>query len=455
MDHHTVVNSLRIPRQRRTAHNRSTAQRLRKKTIDCLAKIKRPFLALKGRISETQGLHIKSNDYSRRTPDKNVDVEVSVVDTPHLDGLESEVASVVEVSRVSLDPRRSNLPTELRLRIWRMSWEPRTVEVHQFITDRELDQHRPSTARPFRSTAPLPASLHVCTESRFETLRYYSLAFAPTCGEPEVYFNFDLDSLYIREADMFCGPHLAVAFPPKDLMRLKSLAITDRYIQHLLAGRQGRQVLQPDDRPLSGILLEYRSPFYPYRRPDLWRSLKELDVVIGDDKQQRHDRINSWAPEGVFVCAHCVQAQLEESLDDWPESPNVTMIARTRRGRLLPVNPPPPQIKPIVKREGHVIFMPCCRLRPAELLADLRIVDRPSNQPKWVRVARAFGSQILIVPESAPCRCRLENYLLSEGMCTLATGWTFNRRNGGELGELCKKWLPYLPYFAPHDDGGI
>ena len=445
MDHHTIVNTVRIPRRRRTTHDPSTAQRLRKKTIDCLAKIKRPFLALKGRISENQGFHINGTACSRRKPDKMMDVEVAVVDAVHLEGRESEVASMAAVSRVSLDPSRSNIPTELRLKIWRMSWEPRTVEVHHFFTGREIDRPVPFAAHSFRSTAPIPVSLRVCTESRIETLRHYSLAFALERRQPEVYFNFDLDSLYVREADMLCKTSVAMTFPPKDLRRLQRLAIPDRYIQHLI-GERRRPLLHLDNRPLSRILLECSSRFYPCKMLDLWRSLKEIEVVIDDDRRQRDDRLNSWAMEGAFVCAHCVLAQFEESLDAWPESPKVAMVARTRRGTCLAINPPPPQAKPIVKRDGFVMFTPCCRLRPTELLTALRQIDDASNKTKRLRVARALGINIQKVPRSAPCRCRLENYILSEGLSMWTSRWVFNRTDVGELGQLCKKWLHYLPY---------
>lgn len=439
MDHHTIVNTVRMPKRKKRARQNSS---LGKRTLDYLAKFKRPFLELKGRISETKIFHIKLNSRSPRTTGKKAGVEVSVVD---LESLENGTASKVNTPIPSLDPNRSSLPTELRLKIWRMCWEPRTVEVHHCVNDKAAEEVMPFSSTTFRSAARLPVTLHICKESRSETLRHYSLAFAARNKPPEIYFNFNLDRLYVREADMYRGPAFCATFPPLDLMRLKHLAIPDRYIQHLIGERQRRPSLQLDSRPLSSLLLESRTS-YSLSIPNLWQSLEELDIVIDDDKRQRHDRINSWVKEGVYVCAHCVLAELQTSFNAWPDSPPVTPRARTTRGKRLEFNPGPPEHKPIIQREGYVIFMPCCRLRPDELLETLRELDNPPDKPKWATFSRVFGIHDQNLPESMPCRCRLENYLLSEGLTSYSTRWAFKGKNGGELGRLCKKWLQYIPF---------
>ncbi|KAI6087990.1 hypothetical protein F4821DRAFT_258445 [Hypoxylon rubiginosum] len=78
------------------------------------------------------------------------------------------------------------LPTELRLQIWRHSCHQRVVEV---LYDSDND-------RCTSSTAP-PAILHACRESRFEALRIYKKSFGTRSHDPRIYFCPDLDTLYI------------------------------------------------------------------------------------------------------------------------------------------------------------------------------------------------------------------------------------------------------------------
>ncbi|KAH8167280.1 hypothetical protein CIB48_g980 [Xylaria polymorpha] len=78
------------------------------------------------------------------------------------------------------------LPAELRLHIWRLSCHRRVVEV---FYDQEND--RCST------TAPVPAVLHACRESRYEALRLYRMSFGTMTHEPRIYFNREMDTLYI------------------------------------------------------------------------------------------------------------------------------------------------------------------------------------------------------------------------------------------------------------------
>ncbi|KAI0548772.1 hypothetical protein F4679DRAFT_291860 [Xylaria curta] len=78
------------------------------------------------------------------------------------------------------------LPAELRLQIWRLSCHRRVVEV---FYDQENDC--------CRTTAPVPAVLHACRESRCEALRIYRRSFGTMTHEPRIYFNHEMDTLYI------------------------------------------------------------------------------------------------------------------------------------------------------------------------------------------------------------------------------------------------------------------
>lgn len=443
--HHVIVNQVRF-RRRKPPRNTTRIQQLGNTTNDYLARIKRPLLALKERIVKKQVFDININ--TRLSSSKEADAKATAVSTTHREGLDKpalEVAAPV----LSLDPHMSNIPAEIRLNIWRMCWEPRTVEVHPYINDRELDDIALFASTTFRSTTPPPATLHICSESRIETLKYYSLVFAARSKFPEVYFNFDLDRLYIREADMFRGLSFATTFSARDLKRIRHLAISDRYIQYLMGERQRNPSPQNDIRSLACLLLQSKGRNH-MSGVNIWESLEQLDIVIDNKKGQRDDRICSWIREGIFVCAHCVLVELKASFDQWPDGPRPTIKACASSFRRVQMNSETPEIGKIIQRNGHLIFSPCCRLRPGELLEALRRLENPPDRPQWVSVVRILGLQIGRYPGSLPCRCRLENYILSEGLSPYGSRfYAFNRRDGGELGRLCKKWLRYTPFIEP------
>jgi hypothetical protein len=407
--------------------------------------MKQPILSLKGRICRKQVFHINIGFRSRRTSCKSIDVEVTTVDTASLEVKGVEIApEAKEVRTVSLDPRRSSLSVELRLMIWRACWEPRRVEVHHYVQDRLIEEIIPLSTTTFRSTAPLPITLRICSESRLETLRYYSLAFASEPNSPQIYFNFNIDCLYIKEADMFRRPSCFTSFPAGDIRRVKRLAVPDMYVQHLIRERQNNPSAAYGTRALARKLLEYKT-----RTPSMWASLKELEIMVGGEKNQRRDRIASWVKEGAFVCAHCIRDELEVSFGTWRSGPKITISSFTINWKLFDVDPPGAVIKPIIRREGHIIYVPCCRLRPDELLVCLQNLDRIAS-PILAKIAGPFGIKIHKFPEGAvPCRCRLQNYILSEGMSTWSGRYYFNRRDRGELGRLCKKWLDHVGFIGP------
>ncbi|ELQ41758.1 hypothetical protein OOU_Y34scaffold00255g56 [Pyricularia oryzae Y34] len=79
-----------------------------------------------------------------------------------------------------------SLPAELRLEVWRLSFQPRAVEV----------RYQPETDECRTITHP-PAVLQVCRESREEALRFYHKCFGTKSQEPLIYFNSSIDILYI------------------------------------------------------------------------------------------------------------------------------------------------------------------------------------------------------------------------------------------------------------------
>ncbi|KAI1161057.1 hypothetical protein F5B18DRAFT_463654 [Nemania serpens] len=117
------------------------------------------------------------------------------------------------------------LPAELRFQIWRLSCHPRVVEVSY---DPEEDR--------FTTTAPVPDVLQACHESRSEAVRLYKKSFGTRSHEPRIYFNREIDTLYIPRppfmgyddssrsfADLFRDPdlivHLAIDYVPPPIKR--------------------------------------------------------------------------------------------------------------------------------------------------------------------------------------------------------------------------------------------
>lgn len=158
----------------------------------------------------------------------------SVTINPTNDDEESVTADVgqdtaqASAPRYPTDPGRlknfklfPKLPVELRLKIWMLSLENRTIEMR--------------FANNYRSTqydfvfSKIPTMLHVHKESRVEGLRYYKLLFGhkKQCRRP-VYFNPMIDRLHLR--DLTCGsiyPKQVAAtlqlMPNKEDVRLLSI----------------------------------------------------------------------------------------------------------------------------------------------------------------------------------------------------------------------------------------
>lgn len=86
----------------------------------------------------------------------------------------------------------NHLPFEIRARIWELTVEPRTVEVH-FIYWNSGHNWR------LVSTTPVPAPLQVCHEARNVSL--YKQAFSELCTEKRyVWLNLDIDLISIGKS---------------------------------------------------------------------------------------------------------------------------------------------------------------------------------------------------------------------------------------------------------------
>ncbi|KAG4430637.1 hypothetical protein IFR05_013886, partial [Cadophora sp. M221] len=83
----------------------------------------------------------------------------------------------------------SNLPAELRFKIWILSLPgPRTVELHyNALASRAV------------SCTPAPVALHTSLDSRHEALKLYSPLFKDSVLNAVIYIDIHLDTLYLSE----------------------------------------------------------------------------------------------------------------------------------------------------------------------------------------------------------------------------------------------------------------
>jgi hypothetical protein len=117
-------------------------------------------------------------------------------------------------------PMFSRLPVELRLHIWELTVEPRTVEVRVFGSHTihiDYTKKREPYPRLFSST-PAPATLHTCREARDHLQKNYQQAFADLAiinGAPRdterkyIWTNLDIDTISIDDTRFECFESVA------------------------------------------------------------------------------------------------------------------------------------------------------------------------------------------------------------------------------------------------------
>ncbi|KAF5011763.1 hypothetical protein FDECE_2130 [Fusarium decemcellulare] len=86
-----------------------------------------------------------------------------------------------------------------------------------------------------RSNTPIPPLLHTCRESRSVLIQYgYSIAFSTRTAEPQTWFHFERDILYVDYQplddslgirDIIDIPYSLAQFMPQDLQRVRRLAL--------------------------------------------------------------------------------------------------------------------------------------------------------------------------------------------------------------------------------------
>ncbi|KAF3040007.1 hypothetical protein E8E11_001004 [Didymella keratinophila] len=103
-----------------------------------------------------------------------------------------------------------NLPKELRLQIWSLSYLSHPPRLVTLRTLPHNEHHAESTFCPRYSPTPVPTVIHICREARaeaeYEARRRGHLISLPSplspalhaaCAEPEFYFRLDTDILFI------------------------------------------------------------------------------------------------------------------------------------------------------------------------------------------------------------------------------------------------------------------
>ncbi|KAI1437322.1 hypothetical protein GGR50DRAFT_96087 [Xylaria sp. CBS 124048] len=105
-------------------------------------------------------------------------------------------------------PRFSQLPPELRIKIWQYAMpEARTVVVkaRQRRLPASLDEALPQgldVGETWQSTTQIPALLHVNAEARHEALKHYTLSLGVGEEAPRVYIDFKHDTLFFGDAEL-------------------------------------------------------------------------------------------------------------------------------------------------------------------------------------------------------------------------------------------------------------
>ncbi|RYO77362.1 hypothetical protein DL766_007459 [Monosporascus sp. MC13-8B] len=139
------------------------------------------------------------------------------------------------------EPRFSRLPAELRLKIWAANVPgPRIVTIRCSSTSSPTpsstcQSHGKDATPCFTSSAPIPANLHACRESRWEAMRRYRLLFG-TCGETgRIFLDTMGDILYFGARDGDAASELQLynfmtLVPFEDMACLRYIAINEMLI---------------------------------------------------------------------------------------------------------------------------------------------------------------------------------------------------------------------------------
>lgn len=133
-----------------------------------------------------------------------------------------------------LFPQFLDLPTELRLQIWREAFPPPRIIELVDGPGRTGKLRAQRLVTPWITPAMPPAVLYVCHESRAEALRYYQLAFGRNSFEPRIYIDFARDIVCFGRGARGDGT-VDVDGSMEDLEKIRNLAVTPNCLDRLLS----------------------------------------------------------------------------------------------------------------------------------------------------------------------------------------------------------------------------
>lgn len=157
------------------------------------------------------------------------------------------------------------LPTELRLSIYALSLPRRILTVNY-----------DSSTNSFTSLTALPSLLSTCMESRLVALKHYSLSFGTISSSAKIYFNPDLDTLYI--------PRCSEMGYDEDFRIFKSL-IVEEMEEEAIQDANERKVRMNSLERLRSVAIDYvdaqiKRPWEAYNKASFLRGFSQLDEII-------------------------------------------------------------------------------------------------------------------------------------------------------------------------------
>jgi hypothetical protein len=109
------------------------------------------------------------------------------------------------------------LPTEIRSIIWKLTIEPRVVEM-------KFDDEK-----GFYSTIDYPVALEVCRDSRQAVIPSYSLCFGSSFYRAHTRFNFSLDTVYLDSSFLDYSRLFLVGLRDEEVSKIQHFAIDEMW----------------------------------------------------------------------------------------------------------------------------------------------------------------------------------------------------------------------------------
>jgi 2EXR family len=114
----------------------------------------------------------------------------------------------------------SKLPIEMRQAIWKFTLKPRVVEVSH------------NSTHGFYSRVKCPVALKVNRDSRNAVSLLYPLCFGNVLHQPNIVFNFSIDTLYFDADSSLDVPQFLISLKNTELKQIQSIAV-DRFIDEI------------------------------------------------------------------------------------------------------------------------------------------------------------------------------------------------------------------------------